>query len=376
MAGSLAWPPTREDLERLYLVEHLSAAKIARIYELKYKTPKVAESVILYQLKKNGIPRRDSADHVRKVTSQTVDEWVTRYQAGESLKQIAGDAVSPVTVWLHLRKRGVRLRDKVEAQIEAVSKYERRPFSEDRLERSYLMGLRYGDLHVVRHGRAIRVRVSTTHPAMAELFESLFAPYSYVHRYPRRANLTGYEWTLECDLGLSFEFLLEKPSLTELESSSNQEFIAFLAGFFDAEGSIYLHRKFSSTAPELQIRNKDVALLEWIQHKLRKLRVESKMDFLKQDPSRFEPGTQGEIWGLRAWRFDSVTSFLRLVPLRHPERIAKAIIATSFTPPLSRFRNLGLIAQWDELLARIEDDRLRFIEQAHKAILQSDHSVH
>src|SRR5271157_6554003 len=118
MAGSLAWPPTKEDLERLYLVDHLSAAKIARSYGLKYKTPKVAESVVLYQLKKNGIPRRDAAEHIRRITPDAVDEWATRYQAGESLKQIAGGAVSPVTVWLHLRKRGVKLRDKVEAQIQ------------------------------------------------------------------------------------------------------------------------------------------------------------------------------------------------------------------------------------------------------------------
>lgn len=38
------------------------------------------------------------------------------------------------------------------------------------------MGLRYGDFDAVRHGRAVRIRVSTTHPAMAELFDSLLSP--------------------------------------------------------------------------------------------------------------------------------------------------------------------------------------------------------
>ena len=165
MAGNLAWPPKKEDLERLYLFRHLSAAKIAGEYGLKYKTPKVAESVVLYQLKKNGIPRRDSAEHIRKVTNEMVDEWARRYNEGQSLKEIAGATVDPVTVWLHLRKRGVQLRNRIDAQIVAVSKYQRTPFSGDKLERAYLMGLRYGDLHAVRHGRAIRVRVSTTHPA-------------------------------------------------------------------------------------------------------------------------------------------------------------------------------------------------------------------
>jgi hypothetical protein len=249
----LVWPPTKEDLERLYLVEKLSAAKIAKVYCLKYKSPKVAESAVLYQLKRNGIERRDCAEHVRKVMVDMEDEWVGRYQKGESLKEIAGEFVDPVTVWNHLKKRGLVLRGKIEAQIHAVTKYERKPFSNDKVEKAYLMGMRYGDLHVVRHGRAIRVRVSTTHPAMAELFESVFSPYGYVHRYPREAKLVGYEWTLECDLDSSFEFLLQKASVLEPQLMPEQEFVAFLAGLFDAEGSIYLHKKLKWHNPEASI---------------------------------------------------------------------------------------------------------------------------
>ena len=62
-----------------------------------------------------------------------------------------------MTVWNHLRARGEKLRDKVEAQIQAVTRHEKRLFSGDRIERAYLMGLRYGDLDAVRHGRAIRL---------------------------------------------------------------------------------------------------------------------------------------------------------------------------------------------------------------------------
>lgn len=66
----LVWPPKKEDLERLYVVEKLSAAKIADAYGLtgKYKTPKAAESTVLYHLKRCGIERRDPAEHIMKVT--------------------------------------------------------------------------------------------------------------------------------------------------------------------------------------------------------------------------------------------------------------------------------------------------------------------
>jgi hypothetical protein len=50
-----------------------------------------------------------------------VDAWVVRYQNGESLKEIAGDVVSPVSVFNHLHRRGIQLRDKVDAQIKAVT---------------------------------------------------------------------------------------------------------------------------------------------------------------------------------------------------------------------------------------------------------------
>jgi hypothetical protein len=208
MPEGLGWPPKIEDLERMYLVERLSAAKIAMAYGLKYRSPKVAESTVLHQLKKNGIARRDRAEHVRKVTSAMVDEWVRRYEGGESLKRIAGEQYSSVSVMLHLEKRGVDRREKVEAQIRAVTKHEKRPFVGGLLERAYLIGFRYGDLHVVRHGRAVRARVSTTHPAMVQLFFDLFGKYGPIYKYPSRSSLTEFEWSLDCDLDPSFEFML------------------------------------------------------------------------------------------------------------------------------------------------------------------------
>src|SRR6266849_3203491 len=204
----LAWPPTKEDLERLYLHDHLSAMKIAVVYGLKYPSPKTAESTILHHLKKNGIGRRDRAKHIRKVTTEMVDEWVKRYQAGESLKQIAGEEVDHVTVFLHLHKRGLQLRDKVEAQIKAVTRFQKTPFDGTEEDRAYLLGFTRGDLNVARHGRSIRVKTSSTHPAMIELVTYLFAPYGPVRVYPHYTDFAGYEWTVESELDRTFEFLL------------------------------------------------------------------------------------------------------------------------------------------------------------------------
>src|SRR2546425_969461 len=62
------WPPKREDLEKFYLAQRLSAMKISRLYGLKYPNPKSGESMVLWYLKKFGIKRRDPAEHIRNVS--------------------------------------------------------------------------------------------------------------------------------------------------------------------------------------------------------------------------------------------------------------------------------------------------------------------
>jgi len=99
--SKLIWPPTKEDLLRLYVKQRLSARRIAKLNGLKYASEKTAESTVLYHLKRNGIERRDPVEHIRKVTEGMVDEWAKRYERGESMKQIAGSQVSPVTVFTH-----------------------------------------------------------------------------------------------------------------------------------------------------------------------------------------------------------------------------------------------------------------------------------
>jgi LAGLIDADG-like domain len=372
LSEGLVWPPRREDLERLYLVDKLSAAKIAEVYGLKYKNPKVAESTVLYQLKKNGIKRRDPAGHVRKVTDSMVDEWVKRYESGDSLKQIAAEDVDPVTVWNHLKARGLVLRDKVEAQIQAVTKYERKPFSGDKIERAYLMGLRYGDLNAVKHGRSIRVRVSTTHPAMADLFESLFEPYGHVARYPREAKLVNFEWTLETDLDKSFEFLLSKPSISQLEALSPTEVIAFLAGFFDAEGSIYLHEKRGRFNPEVSFSGTEEKLMDYVGRAVKDMGLHCKLDWVIQNENRDGIAGYSREGRVALWRFHDVQEFLRILPIRHAEKIGKARLVKEMEYRSDVSKNIEIRRAWEKLASEFKADRQAFIDLARRSLVLSD----
>ena len=376
MADGLSWPPSKEDLERLYLVERLSAAKIARAYGLKYKNDKVAESTVLYHLKRNGIKRRDPAEHVRKVTEETADAWLRSYQAGESLKKIAG-TFAPTTVWMHLRRRGLVLRDKVGAQIQAVTKYQRKPFKGDRLERAYLIGLRYGDLDAVKHGRAIRLRVSTTHPAMADLFRSIFSPYGHVQWYPRKAKLAGYEWTLECDLDPSFEFLLHKAATSDLDALSDSEFISFLAGLFDSEGSFHLHKKANWYVPDASIANRDSELLLVLERRLRLLGLHIRLAWRKQQADRCGIRGQSIMGRIEILRFFDAQRFARLIPVRHSEKLRRRDLLLALEYRDTGKVRLEVAAMWKNLSNKIHDEVRAFIRSAREEIeSRTGSSVH
>lgn len=365
----LPWPPRAEDLRRLYLEEHLSAAKIADRYGLKYASPKTAESTILYHLKRSGITRRDKAEHIRRVAEVVVDDWVKRYEAGESLKQIAANEFSPVTVFLHLRKRGIQLRDKVEAQIKAVTKHPRKPFDGDANLKAYLTGIATGDYWVTTHGRAIRVRLGTTHPAMSRLFRELFEHHGPVYEYPKRTPLTEFEWSLDCDLDSSFEFLAKPVPDFMAETYSNEDlFMNFLAGFFDAEGSICYHKKHGHGAFEFSLANINQEIIQAIGRKLSELDFSPSVTQGKQTPERLIRGmtisSTKPMWRLALWRFDDVKRILENLPSKHPEKIAKATIALKLRFRAAPEERDVILSEWQRLKLQIETDVSMYIEKA------------
>jgi hypothetical protein len=365
----LEWPPTAEDLRRLYLDERLSAAKIAARYGLKYASPKTAESTVLHHLKKHGISRRDKAELARKVTAEMEDAWVKRYEAGESLKQIAGNEFSPVTVFLHLRKRGVKLRDKVDALIKAVTKFRRAPFSGDNRERAYLLGFVWGDCSVERHGRAVRVRSGTTHPEFVNLFVSLFSSYGRIRTYPKLAKVTPAEWNLEVDLHGSFEFLLTK-GMRRVPEILDDTHVAldFTAGFSDAEGCIYFHRKRYGVGFEFKIANKNVDLLRRIQEIFTIGGYHPKLQHQITRTDGPQGSVETEIWNLCFYRIQEVRRLLMVLPLRHEEKTTKARLALAYINSETALDDEGFPEGWKKYLTEIERECYAFIQDALHAI--------
>ena len=363
------WPPKKEELEQLYLTQRLSAMKISRIYGLKYPNPKSGETMVLWYLKKYGIQRRDRAEHIRKVTEEMVDEWVKRYEQGESLKQIAGALVGPVTVFTHLKKRGAQLRDRVEAQIKAVTKYQRKPFRGDPYERAYLLGFAFGDLHVSAHGRAVRVKTATTHPAMITLFSSLFRNYGHILLSPRRSRLVDFEWSLQVDLDSSFGFLSHKSLGITMDIQNKPNlFRSYLAGLFDAEGSITLKDYYY---PRISLTNTNVQVLRVVESELLALGYPAQIR--SQGISKLGAAGQ-EIWVLECWGRESVRRFVQWIPIKHPEKVSKAQIVRRVCEAVTRDQLSAAADAWEFLNQRIKEERRRLSDAARIALQNSEES--
>ena len=292
----LTWPPTKEDLQRLYVEQRLSAAKIAKVYQLNTPNPKSAVELVRYHLKRNGIERRNRIQELCKETEATVTVWKEKHPKQESpdmeveesavlellgIKNLSVRHLDPETKervrammerlhWTEgLSLNGIAdlidgrtsgdvsrwFKDlKVKARPFEVSrlksimenrKYERRPFDGTDEDKAYLLGIAHGDFHVrTPWNGAVSVSTSTTHPAMVQLFRKLFSPFGHVYQFSRyQSDVNSYEWNLQATLDDTFRFLLVgHKAAWEWVSQDESRVYSYLAGLWDAEGRVGIQR--------------------------------------------------------------------------------------------------------------------------------------
>jgi LAGLIDADG DNA endonuclease family protein len=383
--AQLAWPPTKEDMQRLYVDEKLSAAKIAKIYGRNTKNPRSGAFLILYYLRKNGIDRRDRIEELQKETEVTIAAWTEKNPKQENpdmeleksavlellrneglsiehldeetkgrvravmeylhwarevsmtdIAELIGSKTSGYVSWL-FKKIEVKARDFEVARLKGIAdarKHGRNPFDGTEEDKAYLLGLRYGDLHAYRpFGDAVAVSTSTTHPAMYQLFEALFGPYGPLYRSPRYKKDNGsYEWNIQATLDSSFSFLLQPLdwTLKWVEGSESLTF-AFLSGFLDAEGSIVITKdQGGKVALFVDYSNSDKSLLEWI-----KQQIESKGFYCSlrlNKPEGYVTKKWGIIhrkdyWQLSSYGMDRIQRLIQKLAPRHSEKVRRKEIA-------------------------------------------------
>jgi hypothetical protein len=261
-------------------------------------------------------------------------------EKGMSLSDIAkliGNKTSGYTSWA-CRQLGVRRRPFEEARLKGIRekrrKYERRPFDGTDEDRAYLLGLRHGDLTVLKPWNGvIRVSTSTTHPAMVTLFRKSFESYGHVYQVPRYKRDTGtYEWNVQAILDDTFSFLLQEFSeARDWIAASESRVIAYLSGFLDAEGSILVTRnKTGGIVIFVDYFNEDLEILEWIQSYVARIGIGSSIRINKpigRGTTGFHLNHNREYWQLSIFSTSQILRFIRRLAPRHPEKILRKSIA-------------------------------------------------
>ncbi len=279
-------------------------------------------------------------------TKQKLRSFLFRlhHERGMSLSDIAkliGNKTSGYTSWL-CKQLGVEARPFEESRLKSIRekrrKYERKPFDGTDEDKAYLLGLRHGDLSVSKPWRGVvRVSTSTTHPAMVELFKSLFSPYGHAYQHPRYKKDSGtYEWNLQAILDWSFGFLLE--SLNECRewvASKHSTMLSYLAGLIDAEGNIRIYPNPRTIGIIVSIWNTDTELVKFAYRCLKQLEHRPLKPYLHSRPGGVSSGFHLErkkaYWRVLVARFEEAQFLLRRLPLRHREKVIMKELALSVT---------------------------------------------
>lgn len=162
----------------------------------------------------------------RLYTEERLSSWSMADQCG----------ISRSHVFALLRHYSIPVRTPAEAH----RKYDRRPFTGSLAEKAYLLGFAIGDLRVRmqhKNGETISVACSSTHPAQISLIQELFSPYGRV--WIGSPNSRGVV-SCEAYVDLSFKFLLPEHRSVDWVFNRSDSFFGFLAGFTDAEGSLFI----------------------------------------------------------------------------------------------------------------------------------------
>lgn len=247
------WIP-KDKLIELYLTKELSTYKIAKLFNC-------SNNVISRRLNDYNIKAR-SIDKIPISREELYDRYIIKKWP---LSKIAKKfSCSNSTIFDNMKKHNIPSR----TMSEAKTIYPRKNFSKNSIEKSYLIGFRVGDLNVTKRYLSVCVKSNTTKLEQVELIKELFHKYGkvYMKRY-------GNVFNIQCMLNSSFSFLIpKKDNIQKWILRSRKYFMAFLAGYMDAEGNIGVY----SNRARIRVGSYDKKLLEKIHKKLLRMNIHNK----------------------------------------------------------------------------------------------------
>jgi hypothetical protein len=217
---------SKERLNNLYIRRRLSTQKISKLL-------KISSCSVYYKLKEVNIKTRKKI--LFDINKIKLEELYTKNKlsCSEISKIYKFDTV---TVFNKLKKYSIKTRSYLEANI----KYPKKVFNGNSKLKAYMIGFRLGDLNVksLNNKSTVIVKSSTTKKDQFNLIKKVYGGYGHFwfKKYGEVFNIMTF-------LDNSFNFLVKKEDNIEdwiLEDKNN--FLAFLAGYADAEGNFGVYQ--------------------------------------------------------------------------------------------------------------------------------------
>src|SRR4030042_4048488 len=158
----------KEEIEYLYCNEKISLTKIAK--KIGVSASLIKKNMVLW-----GINRGQSRK--RKLRKPTKEELKKLYlDKTKSLDKILKELnIGVTTMFRWLKEEGIVPSRRF--------RYKKTDFLGDNQEKAYILGLVAGDIHAKKHGRQILAELTSTHPAMINLFFNVFQKYGTPKKY-------------------------------------------------------------------------------------------------------------------------------------------------------------------------------------------------
>ena len=303
----------RNQLVELYILQKLSADAIANKFNCSHAT-------ILNYLKKYEISRRSRLGNRKAVSIERETIHDLYYNKRLTQKQIAeqfGYSRFGIQRWMKIY--GVPSR----GYSESHTKFRKHNFSEDSVEKAYIIGFRLGDLNVYKVHELIQVRCSTTKKAQIRLIQVLFKEYGGVHTWTARRGT----FEIIALLNQSFDFLLPKVDVIEdwiLADGNN--FLSFLAGYADAEGSYFLRKPYYKHAKSgwgvFEISTNDRNIIQTLWLRLKDLGIEANFSRSRIAGAVDKRGvkTNRDVWRLTVSKKQSLWNFIKMIEPFHKHK--------------------------------------------------------
>ena len=256
---------SKQELKNLYLKQKLSTEQIAQRYDCSHAT-------IVNRMKKYGIKSRGHLGLTRPIRISKEKLEYLYYTRRLSLVKIAKILHCSAS---GLERKMKNFKIKTRPISQRACKHKKKNFDGSLTEKAYMIGFRLGDLNVCKSKNVIVVRCSSTKRAQISLIKNLFSPYGGIST--SKAKRGTYE--IYVFLDQSFKFLLPKEDkISNWIIKSNKYFLAFFAGYSDAEGSLYLHKtegKRMRLFAVFELNSYDKNILQQLRQGLKKINIDS-----------------------------------------------------------------------------------------------------